>query len=503
MSVTTNRVALAPIKDTHLNSSSSSNSSTPLKDKKKRPSILFNINKHPFSVSEIKRRRQDLFMKSLTIPNSSATSLNKKYSPLRSLSFSDSRSTSSTSSSPTVKVRTHNKTITNDTAGLAATKLKLKLQLALYKIQQQKQQQQPQNSKSLTRVSNRVQVDETTTIKFTSATSLKLLSPPSSAKTSSFSSPSRQNVSLASSAKAMSSLPTPPQAPTNYISSVNINLETKAKLLASVQSYKDSSSTRVTLSNIAQRKQSNKKSQKLRLFQIKKNSIFYSDESEIKKLPLIQGETFMKPKPLHISSSLDILQHMPSTTSPTKQQVVSGLNVGSFILPYAAAAASAAATGITTTDPANPSILLNPPSNINQSFNSSHATNLPSINKILRTPIKRANSLQQQQNHHHQQQHQATRASRLPTVTDDTTIDEDNDMTIINNTTIYNNSTIEHNDTTIPEKNEDDEEDEEEEDDSFGRKKDILSSSPLRNPFGTPNSFSVARSLLQLGGHRM
>ncbi|EGW34743.1 uncharacterized protein SPAPADRAFT_57809 [Spathaspora passalidarum NRRL Y-27907] len=192
---------------------------------------------------------------------------------------------------------------------------------------------------------------------------------------------------------------------------------------------------------------------------------------------------------------------MPSTTSPKRQASIT--TGASFILPFAAAAAAAESGARQNNASTLPSILLNPPSNISQSFNSNHATNLPSINKILRTPIKRANSTRQLLKQQPNPPPHPARASRLPTVTDDTTIDEDNDMTIINNTTTYNNSTVvEHNDTTIPEKNEDDD-DEDDDNDFDSRKKDILSSSPLSNPFGTPNSFSVARSLLQLGGHRM
>ena len=105
MSLTTNRIALSTIKDSHLNSSPSN---TPSQDKK-RPA-LYNSNKPKsklFSPSHLRIRQPDLITKSFSIAHS-ATSLNKKFSPLRAVSFSDYRSTlsnkplssSSSSSSP-------------------------------------------------------------------------------------------------------------------------------------------------------------------------------------------------------------------------------------------------------------------------------------------------------------------------------------------------------------------------------------------------------------------
>ncbi|KAK6868324.1 hypothetical protein K6H11_004386 [Candida tropicalis] len=90
---------------------------------------------------------------------------------------------------------------------------------------------------------------------------------------------------------------------------------------------------------------------------------------------------------------------------------------------------------------------------------------------------------------------------------DETIIDEDNELTIIQNTTI-NNTTIDQNATI--EVNDDDEEDAHNNNDKLSSRKnqqndeDILTSSPIHNQqFTTPNKFSVAKSLLQLGGHRM
>ena len=162
----------------------------------------------------------------------------------------------------------------------------------------------------------------------------------------------------------------------------------------------------------------------------------------------------------------------------------------------------------------------------NSFYSSLGATNtaLPSINKILKTPIRRANNASKQF------LFQRSFNNAAPLVTnnnnnnnsntygnDETTIDEDNDMTIIQNTTI-SNTTIDQNATIDEEKTEYDVEQEEitqeiknsnEEDDnedinSPSKQQDILTSSPLSNQqFTTPNKFSVAKSLLQLGGHRM
>ena len=213
MSLTTNRIALAPIKESHLNSTPSSNASTP----KKRPSLV-SMNKQ--FAGNFSKKKADLITRSFTI-SESATSLSKTFSPFQSLSFSDSRSTSNNSSSSVrIKVIKPNNQNKNDAAGLAATKLKLKLQLALYKIQQK----QSTITRPITKNTKMV-ADETTTIKFNSATSLKFLSPPNSAKSSSFTSPTRQTPVI-NPIGEFASLPTPPE-PRNYSSSVNINLETK------------------------------------------------------------------------------------------------------------------------------------------------------------------------------------------------------------------------------------------------------------------------------------
>ena len=76
MSLTTNRIALSTIKDSHLNSSPSN---TPSKDKK-RPA-LYNSNKPKsklFSPSHLRIRQPDLITKSFSIAHS-ATSLNKSF----------------------------------------------------------------------------------------------------------------------------------------------------------------------------------------------------------------------------------------------------------------------------------------------------------------------------------------------------------------------------------------------------------------------------------------
>ena len=75
MSLTTNRIALSTIKDSHLNSSPSKYSQD-----KKRPA-LYNSNKPKsklFSPSHLRIRQPDLITKSFSIAHS-ATSLNKSF----------------------------------------------------------------------------------------------------------------------------------------------------------------------------------------------------------------------------------------------------------------------------------------------------------------------------------------------------------------------------------------------------------------------------------------
>ncbi|CAN3360918.1 hypothetical protein DICA3_F07184 [Diutina catenulata] len=91
------------------------------------------------------------------------------------------------------------------------------------------------------------------------------------------------------------------------------------------------------------------------------------------------------------------------------------------------------------------------------------AQSLPSINIILKTPIKNAARHQR-----------ALNTSHATTATDDTTIDEDHDATI-----------------AVDDGKKSTER----------RAKQVLTSSPLQNHLGTPNSFSVAKSLLQLAGN--
>lgn len=416
MSVMSNRVALAPIRDIHLNS--------PLNDRKSKGKI---------GKGKLVKLSNEKFSSALTKSFTSTKRTTFPYSP-KSMSFSDYRSTSSTSSSP------HR----NDTAGLAATKLKLKLQLALYKLQQ-----------------NRVPVDEPVSSK----TQLKSKS----------STPSSQTPLLTPSYPTF--LPTPQTEPSRseskYSSSININLQTKSSLLLK--------KTHPSLSNIACNKQF-KKSQRLRLFQIKKNSIFYSPHND---LPLSANEVKL-PKPMmqdHLNINMSQSQNM--TQSVTMPQ-------NSFILPYAAAAAAK-----------TPSILIN-------STNSVY--NLPPINKILKTPIKNGNramktessskapinpsrNLKTPMKPANSTRSLISNTLNIPAAsqsTDDTTIDEDCDATVLyaNNTTLKNVNTPADSQKLDASKRK-------------NSSNNILMSSPTNNQFGTPNSFSVAKSLLQLGGYNV
>lgn len=330
-----NRVALAPITDSRLNTGS--NSGTPLKKKKRSPPPETRFSPTSISSGPLStgiKRPSLIYSKSFLVRHLASTPSKKK-----SLSFSDYRTT----------VLPHhkrlNKIVKNNKAGLAATKLKLKLQLALYKLQQTRGLQ-----------------------------TVKSIEIPSTSKTCTETVDTKEKMHSMSESK-QNGFKQP-------------NKETSMRSFGS-------------LSKIACQKS------KLRLFQVKKDSVYWQKKPEA--VPLTKEERF-------------------EPTFSTR-----------FILPSVALSAEA-----------RPS--------------------LPSINKILKTPIKNANSTRSLITHSH----------------DDTTIDEDGDATIINTTQKHPLH------------------DDEEYQQALERKcKDILSSSPLQNHFGTPNSFSVAKLLLQLGSYGM
>lgn len=167
-----------------------------------------------------------------------------------------------------------------------------------------------------------------------------------------------------------------------------------------------------------------KNTQKLRLYSIKKDSKFYADRNGA--VPLTPNHEIKLPKPINVTTDA-------------------------------------------TTDAAIPTnAQLNANSISNNHLSHSKSRQLPSINKILKTPMK--SSSRNLVNPY------------LPTnnkkwknnLNTDETIDEDDDGPLKESTC-----------TSIRVGN-----------------KELLSSSPIRansNSFGTPNSFSVAKSLLQLG----
>jgi hypothetical protein len=385
-----NRIALAPIKDSHFNANSQPN--TPLK-KRKSPAALLLGSSTPYAHKKFH--------------------IHKK-TPQKSFSFSDFKANS---------LKSHN----NDTAGLAATKLKLKLQLAIYKLQQNK------SSSSSGKVSDKINIHYSSTY----------LTPPSSTTDcQGFVLPRDEIIN------SICQLPTPPPpsqmasepSKPSYSGSANLNLKTKSHL-------------KPTLETIV--KNTNQKTC-LKLFQIKKNSSFYHSSS--RKLPLVDKP----PKPLHVDNLQLKQKHTNSTYSSSNP----------FILPVEAQAANHP----------NPSIYLNPLYN-NKSFEPQPAGNLPSINIILKTPIKHANSTRNliPGNSVREKSFNLSMPHMGPNNHDDTTIDEDNDNTIANTT--VNQDVL----GSLPEEP--------------TRRKSLILSSPIQNTFGTPNSFSVAKSLLQLGGY--
>lgn len=179
----------------------------------------------------------------------------------------------------------------------------------------------------------------------------------------------------------------------NYQSSVNVNLRTKTR-------SSNTKSSKPSLTKIASNKHNNHKISKLKLFKIRNNSLFYQPPKEL-------AITFDRVDRNHSAGSRSRVTNDIKLPRPTVD-------------------------------------------------NSFKRTTLPSINKILKTPIKHSNSTR----------------SLICNHNADDTIDEDD--TIINTA---NNKLKKYNN--------------------------LLTSSPITNNFGTPNSFSVAKSLLQLGGYCM
>lgn len=486
----TNRTALSTIGDGQLNSNRSLNSSTPLANKQTTTYIRQTTDdfKSMFSLTPSKHKRKrfpDMVTKSFSIEKS-GTYYNSKRSPAmaKSISFAEYNTTSDTS--PTLRLKSSTSAFKNDKAGLAATKLKLRLQFALYKVQQNKP-----ISTSTTAGTNTITATTTTDTvpknndKLAQLNFLNpILSPSASKKGTPTASPNYE----IHTAKAMSSLLTPPEPKTSYTKSINVNLQSGTRV--------PSLSTTTSLSNVAQSK-TKKRDQKLKLFQIKKNSIHYS--STQKKLPLIREKqvsstTTNNNAAAHSAPSFNIF--CPSIS-------IYGSTNSSFNAHSQATHDHAPVALTSTLNTALPAITLNHKTQ----------TQLPPINKILKTPIKRANlsrSLRFQQSFNNAAPSvvpTTASASRMPTTVDDT-IDEDNDMTMLQNSTLHNNTTIDQqesiDETRIADDDDNDDDDNDEDDGEEREKKTVLTSSPFHNnTLGTPNSFSVAKSLLQLGGHRM
>ncbi|CAN3374030.1 hypothetical protein DIURU_001764 [Diutina rugosa] len=184
---------------------------------------------------------------------------------------------------------------------------------------------------------------------------------------------------------------------------------------------------KVSLTSIARRR--------LRIYRVKKTSSFYQSSSSPSRLPLTGAKVSLPRIACH------------------------DMDHQRFILPYAAAAASAAG-----------------------------AQPLPSINIILKTPIRNAQgrapapgaSMARSRSASSGASAVAPRdaSSSSAASTEDTTIDDD-DTTIANVTATGDDSAVKR----------------------AERRRPVLTSSPLQNPLGTPSSFSVAKSLLQLAGN--
>lgn len=323
----------------------------------------------------------------------------------------------------------------NAAAGLAATKLKLKLQLAFYKLQQQ----QSRN-------------DAKYILASVPSVSLTRKSPfNSSAKASSQHSQKDKEIS--------NQLLTPPQND-SYAASVNVNL--KIKGLSGDQNQKESlrDSRNVKLAygkgfgSISQGRDN------LKLFSIKKSSQYYKKKAHIPLVPSARGY-----------STNDIgccerqqLNTPTETLPPTPPSLNSEANIR---LPKPHVEHSSASI----------------PTISHRKTIPLSSMSLPSIHKILKTPMKN---------------------SSTRTLVNSYLADPDKNGTSSNQNRSSSNNVLEdQNQTIVLNTDETIEEDEDSFKQTKGEKKaqEILSSSPLKSScaFGTPNSFSVAKSLLQLG----
>lgn len=422
-SQSSNRIALAPIRDSRLNI----NSPLSLKNKRSYTSSLVDV-VGPSTPSDSLKRQKVLPAQSQTLR---AT---------KSVSFSDFRFGSTPPKSTGLSSKPLVTNSTNATAGLAATKLKLKLQLAFYKLQHKS------NSINNNNKSGNEYIDATKSHTQTNT---------------SFDSSDLFTKSTISPVDRKSHLPTPPKL-TGYSSSANMNLQTKTKIVQNPSNHAKRSSYKYTkkpsLSAIAYDKNvSNfKNTQNLRLFSVKKGSQYHHDVS---KVPLIPNDV-TKNKTHAVRANSEII---PRTTVTSDGSMVR--------LPKPLMCK-------VNMESSNLRSLSNPVTLKSMS--------LPPINKILKTPMKNSSSTRnlvnaylQNQNQNQSQvlthcKHEDANQTILNT---DETIDEDDDGPLREST--CNSIKVSKKDNN-----------------------NILSSSPIRNSqntFGTPNSFSVAKSLLQLG----
>ncbi|CAK9438821.1 uncharacterized protein LODBEIA_P30450 [Lodderomyces beijingensis] len=493
---TSNRIALSAIEDSQLNSS------TPITDryKSKVPFQDENSCLLTLTPSKYKRKTPELFARSFSIEKS-ATYYNKTTPALRSKSFASLTPTTPPDQSPSLHLKSSSSAFKNDAAGLAATKLRLKLQFALHKVNQSKKKKATANKVTKPHNDNSNNLNSNSHHhhhhRHRSKGPIFVTSPSLNVPTANASTFNNCHYTTST---MLASLPTPPEQPISnfYTKSINVNLQSSGK-------KNSAHSAAASLSKVAANK-TKKRNQKLKLFQIKKSSIHYSGTK--KNLPLLVSQNN---DPQVTTSSLQLLCQPSVLESKPKPIEPANLNIQP---PQCNILPSLQVNGLHFRD-----------------HNKNEVINLPSINNILKTPLRHTNfarSFRFQQSFNDAAP--TVIASRTPTMVDETTIEEDNDMTLLQNSTLYN-STVDQgqNDTTINVKDDDetrdevdngeegedekegakgvkgngenDDDDDDEDDDE--QKKTVLTSSPFNNHLGTPKSFSVAKSLLQLGGHRM
>lgn len=449
-----NRIALAPIRDARLNITS------PLAQKNKRYLTSSLVDLLPLKPSS--RTTGAQAASSLASPRASRA--------MKSTSFSEFGQVASFNRYRNITSRLHKLTGTrngpraNSAAGIAATKLKLKLQLAFSKLGHNK----------LLKLKATVPVLDP-------SRSFTLSSSHSHQNSQSSTGFASRSVAGKNSQEHLGNLSEPRLASTEQEHPVEINSKSKVASAANINLLTLQNNQRVsmrsatiaehdggnessTVHKAAKTRKDAQQTSRLKLFSIKKGSKYYSRSSNIPLAP------------------------------PGKKHS----RIGSLVTASSTSQASFVGGSIPQANPVQDPLIRLPKPVISQVHmedsdvrsqsrqESQNSTNLPPIYKILKTPMKNSSSTRNLVSSYMNEQSSLTnsKSARQETTTD------------------HADQTIPYTDDTVYYSDEEPHPKGASNSDSTASGN-ILSSSPVKEPnsnsFGTPNSFSVAKSLLQLG----